>query len=109
MDSVTVYPPFLRCWMLDGLVSRANQALEQQFAWALWVDQVRVDQWGLIEIVAARQRSKIFYPLERLWLYCGGVSRVALTLAGIGRPAPNPGQSLFCSQSAIWQRVRKRQ
>ena len=23
-----------------------------------------------------------------------GVSRVALTLAGIGRPAPNPGQSL---------------
>ena len=64
MDSVTVYQPFLRCWMLDGMVSRANQALEQQFAWALWVDQVRVGQWGLTGMVAVRQRSEVFYPLE---------------------------------------------
>ena len=28
------------------------------------------------------------------WLYCGGVGWVAEKLTGIGRPAPNPGQSL---------------
>ncbi len=49
------------------------------------------------------------HSLERLRLYRGGVSRVALKLAGIDRPAPNLGQSLLCSQSAIWQKVRERQ
>ena len=70
MDSVTVYPPFLRCWMLDGLVSRANQAVEQQFAWALGVDQVRVDQWVVIGMVAAPALEDFLSP-RKVRLYCG--------------------------------------